>query len=383
MSGAAASATAGDASRTAAFAALTRAIDRAATAGDAAAIRDRAAALGLPPGPEPPLPLDVLARFAPADLRAHLWAQFGAALDGAAAPILCDHLLAVLADPAAGPPDAVTAADTLAALARRHGPRRTPLHERIDRTATRLTDQARRSTDHLRELLDAPDFPDLRALSLDLLRIEGARWVLEILGHRPALAALSDHGRRLSRLTLRRAAASIRAFIGKPDLLALYDTLAIVSQTDNLLTVAARLLDALRDGEEERTHFVTPDDESALRGFGAALTELADLLGRIALKAAGRADVPPALAVSALEQLRFLHRFSKRLGPGRPSEYIALERILHRHALAVAARFKAGADAGAGAATPGTPHPLEPQARALSSLLAALEPDGAAGPASC
>lgn len=351
------------------LAALILAIDRAASAGDAAIVRARAAALGLPHGREPALPLDVLARFAPPDLRAHLWAEYGGGLDSAATPILCDHLVAVVADPAAGAPDAVTAAESLAALAHRHGHTHAPVHDRINRAASVLTAQACRSTDHLRDLLDAPDFPDLRTISLDLLRVEGVRWVLEILDNRAGLATLSGHGRRLSRLTLKRSATTIRTFIGKPDLLALYDNLAIVTQVDNLLVVATRLLDALRDQEEERTPLVTPDDESALRGFGAALNELAGMLARIALKSVGRTDVTPGLVTCTLEQLRFLHQFTERLGAA-PPEFIALDHGLRGHALAITERFKTVTRANPATAE-GAPL-LDAQARSLSQLLASL-----------
>lgn len=356
------------------LAALTRAIDRAATAGDAAIVRARAEALGLPHGRDPALPLDVLARFAPADLRAHLWAEYGGALDSVATPILCDHLAAVVGAPSAGAPDAVTVAEALAALARRHGHTRTPVHDRIDRVASALTARACRSTDHLRDLLDAPDFPDLRTISLDLLRIEGVRWVLDILGSRAALATLSDHSRRLSRLTLKRSGTTIRTFIGKPDLLALYDNLAVVTQVDNLLVVAARLLDALRDQEEERTPLVTPDDESALRGFGAALNDLAGMLARIALKSVGRTDVTPGLVTCTLDQLRFLHQFTERLGAA-PPEFIALDHGLRGHALAIAERFKVTIRAKPPA--PDSAPLLDAQARALSHLLSGLGLDAA------
>ncbi|MCG5239177.1 hypothetical protein ACIU1J_06815 [Azospirillum doebereinerae] len=361
-----------------ALAGLARGIDRAATAGDAAILRAQAMAVGLPRGREPALPLEVLALYAPADVRDHLWTQFGDGLEPGF-PTLCGHLLAVVADPgAAGAPDAVTTAEALAALARRHGANRTVLRDRLERTALVLADRARRSTDHLQGLLEAPDFPDLRTISLDVLRIEGVRWVLEILGQRSALTALSNHGRRLSRLTLSRSAMTIRAFVGKPDLLALYDNLAVISQVDNLLTVAARLLDALKDREEERTHFVTPDDETALHGFGGALVDLAEMLARIALKSVGRPDVTPELAASALEQMRFLHQLADRLGTARPAPFDTLDRALRRCVPAIAERFKTEMEkappfpAGAG------PHPLETQARALARLLTAIGPSALA-----
>ncbi|RJF82259.1 hypothetical protein D3877_19640 [Azospirillum cavernae] len=366
----------------AAWAALAGALGRAATVADAAAIRAQAVALPLPPNPKGhELPLDVLAAYSPADRRAHLLAQYGPALEALAAAALCRHLRAVIADPAVGAPDAVTTAEALAALLARHGDARTPLRARVDEVVSALVDSARQSTDHLRVLLDTPDGPDLRSIAFDLLRIEAVRWVLEILGHQSGLASLSEHARRLSRLTLMRSAETIRAFISKPDLLTLYDNVAVVSQTDHLLTVALRLLDALRDGEEERTAFVIAEDEAALRAFGKTLNALANLLARIAGKAAGRTDVTPSLAVSALEQLTLLHQFCARLGSSKPPEFAMLEQVLRHHAHAIAARFHsvlaenpAPPPPGPAPSPPndGDQQPLAVQARALANLLACV-----------
>ncbi|PWC37564.1 hypothetical protein [Azospirillum sp. TSO35-2] len=353
-------------------AALIQAIDRAASAADAAAVRSMADTAGVQPATTPALPLETLARYAPADVRSHLLAQFGRALERSAGPALCRHLVAVIADPTAGLPDAVTTAEALAVLLR--AAPRGALHDQAGAAATLLAEQARLSTNRLCRRLDQPDFPDLRSISLDVLRLEGVRWVLGILGHKAALAALSEHGRRLSRLTLKHAAATITAFVAKPDLLALYDNVAVVSQVDNLLTVAGRLLDALADGEEERTPFVEPDDQVALSAFAAALNGLAEMLGRIALKSVGRRDVTPGLVTAPLDQLRFLRQFTARLGPSRPAEFSTLDDTLQRVTRAIALRFDevtATSGGKVGGATDDA-DPLTTQARAVSRLLSAL-----------
>lgn len=323
--------------------ALIQAIERAATAQDAAVARERAVVL--PTGRTPALPLEVLARYSAEDVRRHLWDQFGPGLEKVAAPLLFEHLLQVYLTPVVTPPDAVSTAEALVTLIRRVSPHsqgrpRGPLQTAMEQMATALAQRACESTDRLRRMLDAPDFPDLQSISLHVLRIEGLRWVLEIVGHKPSLALLSDHSRRLSRRTLTRAAQIIRGFVDKPDLLALYDNVSVVSQVDNLLTVATRLLDALRDEEEERTHFVAPDDEVALRGFGAALTQLSAMLARVAMKAAGRTDVSPSLVATTLGQMAFLYQFSSRLGEGRPQEFAVLEESLRQHAYAFIAKFE-------------------------------------------
>lgn len=254
-------------------------------------------------------------------------------LEHATGPVLCRHLLDVLADPSLAPPDAIATADALSRLAHERGRPGTPLHAALDRLAQALAARACESTDHLRRLLDTPDFPDLPAISLDVLRIEGVRWVLEILDRPAALKMVSEHSRRLSRVTLKRSGETIRAFVGKPDLLALYDAVAVVSQVDDLLTVSTRLLDALRDGDEERTAFVPPYDEESLSAFGASLADLSALLWKIAMKAVGRRDVSTSVFGATLHQLGFLYEFSSRLGAGKPREFVALEQNLRQNAI--------------------------------------------------
>ena len=286
----------------------------------------------------------------------------------ATSQVLCRHLLDVLADPAVAPPDAIATADALSRLARAAGRPGTALHAAVDSVAQTLAARACESTDHLRRLLDTPDFPDLQTISLDVLRIEGVRWVLEILDRRAALRTVSEHSRRLSRVTLKRSGETIRAFVGKPDLLALYDNMAVVSQVDDLLTVSTRLLDALRDGDEERTAFVAPYDEEALRAFGAVLIDLSTLLWKIAMNAVGRRDVSASVFGATLHQLGALHAFSSRLGAGKPLEFSRLEQSLRQHAIPLAEKVFALASAAPGHADDEA-DPIWNQARAMGTLL--------------
>ncbi|HYH37112.1 MAG TPA: hypothetical protein VD860_02730 [Azospirillum sp.] len=318
--------------------ALIVAIDDAAGPDDAEAARRRASRHLKGEG-HPPLPRSVLEAYPAEHVRGHLWTQFSPELEQATAPVLCRHLVDVLADPALAPPDAVATADALSRLSRRRGRPGTPLAAAIDKVARILAERACQSTDHLRSLLDTPDYPDLPTISLDVMRIEGVRWVLEILERRAALTLLSEHSRRLSRLTLKRSGETIRAFISRPDLLTLYDTVAVVSQVEGLLAVATRLLDALRDQEEERTKFVAPYDEEALSGFGAVLAELSAMLWKIAMKSVGRADVSASVFGATVHQLGFLYEFSSRLGLGRPAEFVRLEQTLQKNAVALAERL--------------------------------------------
>lgn len=288
--------------------------------------------------------------------------------------LLCRHLLDVLADPAVAPPDAIATADALGRLNRKCGRPGTAVRAAVEGVAQALTVRACESTDHLRRLLDTPDFPDLQAISLDVLRIEGVRWVLEILGHRAALRTVSEHSRRLSRVTLKRSGETIRAFVGKPDLLALYDNMAVVSQVDDLLTVSTRLLDALRDSDEERTAFVAPYDEEALRTFGAVLIDLSGMLWKIAMNAVGRRDVSASVFGATLHQLGALHAFSSRLGDGKPLEFSLLEESLCRHAIPLAEKVFTLASAAPGRAND-PDDPLRSQERAIDTLLTVMDLD--------
>jgi hypothetical protein len=327
--------------------ALIVAIDEAAGPDDAEAARRRASRHLQGKG-HPPLPRSVLEAYPAEHVRGHLWTQFSPELEQATAPVLCRHLVDVLVDPALAPPDAIATADALSRLARRRGRPGSPLAAAVDTVARTLAERACQATDHLRSLLDTPDYPDLPTISLDVMRIEGVRWVLEILERRGALKVLSEHSRRLSRLTLKRSGETIRAFIGKPDLLTLYDAMAVVSQVEGLLAVATRLLDALCDQEEERTKFVAPYDEEALRAFGGVLMDLSAMLWKIAMKSVGRADVSASVFGATVHQLGFLYEFSSRLGRGRPPEFVQLELSLQKNAVALAERLIAlTADPGA------------------------------------
>lgn len=319
--------------------ALIVAIDDAAGPDDAEAARRRAARHLSGTKGHPPLPRSVLEAYPAEHVRGHLWTQFSPELEQATAPVLCRHLVDVLGDPALAPPDAIVTADALSRLAKRRARPGSPLAAAVDSVARTLAERACQSTDHLRSLLDTPDYPDLPTISLDVMRIEGVRWVLEILERHTALKVLSEHSRRLSRLTLKRSGETIRAFIGKPDLLTLYDAVAVVSQVEGLLAVATRLLDALRGQEEERTTFVAPYDEEALRDFGRVLIDLSAMLTKVALKAVGRADVSASVFVGTVNQLGFLYEFSSRLGFGRPPEFVRLEQTLQQNAVALAERL--------------------------------------------
>lgn len=352
--------------------ALVRVLDAATSPQDAVALHRSAAAAGLAPRMALAPELE-LRRGGVAGLRHHLWDAYGPALEERFGPLLCRHLTAVVADAAAGPPDAVATAGALARIARqgrmdlRHRPGG-PLQRTIEATAVSLAQAVGAEAERLRRTLDAPDAPDLRAISLMVLRIEGLRWVLDVLEHPPALARLSQDARRLSRRALGRSAETIRGFIGSRDLLSLYDNASVVSQVDHLLTLAGRLLDALRDGEEERTAFVAPDDETALRGFGGVLVELAEVLGRIAVRSVAARDLSPALAVTALKQLHCLHLLASRLGPDRPPEFETLDLTIARHAEAIALALREARGGGAA-----LPHgPLQEQSAALAPLLHSL-----------
>jgi len=205
---------------------------------------------------EPPGLAEALDRLPPEVRRQRLWMHLGPLMEREFAPALCRHLLLVVDDPTAGSPDAVASAHALNRIVRNLGRRRRPIAEAAQEMAGALALRAWASTGRLRALLDNTDFPDLQSISMDLLKIDGLRWVLETLDNRDALTELARHSRQISRLTLARAGETIDRFVASADPFTMFDSIAVVSQVDNLLTVALRLLDALQSGEEERTPFV-------------------------------------------------------------------------------------------------------------------------------
>ncbi|HEY0834166.1 MAG TPA: hypothetical protein VGE72_09700 [Azospirillum sp.] len=186
--------------------------------------------------------------------------------------------------------------------------------------------RAKASMHAMQRLLESDDVPDLNALSMDLLRLEGLRWLAEVMRDVPAQRVIGDLSRRLARLSLTRAAATIETFVKARDLLTLFDNALVISQVDNLIVLAQRVLDAQEAGEEEATAFVMTGDERAIAEFAAALARLTDALFTLARGAAGKPGKAESFFPGLVRQIDCLFRFTAHLRHGaRPAVIDGIE----------------------------------------------------------
>lgn len=185
---------------------------------------------------------------------------------------------------------------------------------------------AKASLRSMQRLLESDDVPDLNALSMDLLRLEGLRWLAEVMGDAKAQEVIADLSRRLARVSLTRAAATIEAFVKARDLMTLFDNAVVLSQVDNLIVLAQRVLDAHEAEEEEKTAFVPTGDERALAEFAAALARLTDALFTLARGAAGKPEKGETFFPGLVRQIDCLFRFTAHLRHGaRPAVIDGIE----------------------------------------------------------
>lgn len=205
--------------------------------------------------------------------------------------------------------------------------------------------RAEHCSDALRTALEGGDFPDLSALSIDLLRLEGLRWVVETLGDRRLAEEMAYRSRRVARVALSRATATIDAFLAGRDLLTLYDNASVVAQVDNLLIVVLRLLEALAAEEEQRTAFVETADERALDEFARALGQLSETLLTMLDRAAARPERGGTFFRSLVRQAGCVRRLCAALqAPFRPARVEAIQDGLERRLMALSTVVAAALD---------------------------------------
>lgn len=271
-------------------------------------------------------------------LRRRLWSLFAPVCATLYGPALSRHILGRVRGENREFPDVISAAETLRLIHRRTAASDVGLEPVLFQLVEELVRHTIQTTVNPRDLAGTTDAPDLRSLSFDFLRIEGTCWILETLGSREAAGELSWRSRRLCRAALTRCAATIDGFVASCDTLALFDSVAVVSRIDDILTLAARLSDALRDREEEPTAFVPREDESALSALARSLIGLTDVVGRVAIRGVGRASVSPVVVGSALRQLLLVARLVRRFDGPRPLDWEILHQRLSTTAAELAVR---------------------------------------------
>ncbi|MGQ9371413.1 hypothetical protein [Azospirillum sp. A39] len=323
------------------------AMARALRAPDRDAVR-RIVALAEPHLPEPlpalgPYSLTVLAGQPPLTARERLAVVLEPAAVRVFLPALRDGMLRGVDGraPASGAPDAIACAEAFRALGDWLGVRRPhPMARMLGLEISRaILARATACSAHVTGLLEQPDYPDLAALSMDLLHLEGLRWLAEVLADTRAQAAIARLSRRLARVTLTRARATMQAFLDQRDLPSLFDNAGVVSQVDNLVVVTLRILDALAEEEEERTAFVPTVDEEALDGFLGTLAELGEALLRMLAAAAGQPGRESFFS-SLLRQTECVLRIAAHLDhAARPQRLDDIERRLRTRLTALSAEL--------------------------------------------
>ncbi|HYH20510.1 MAG TPA: hypothetical protein VD995_18035 [Azospirillum sp.] len=231
---------------------------------------------------------------------------------------------------------------------------------------------AKASLRSMQALVESGDVPDLNALSMDLLRLEGLRWLAEVMRDAPAQRTIAELSRRLARLSLTRAAATIEAFVRTRDLLTLFDNAMVVSQVDNLIVLAQRVLDAQEAGEEEATAFVPTGDERALAEFAAALARLTDALFTLAHGAAGKPGKAETIFPGLVRQIDCLFRFTAHLRHGaRPAVIDGIEERVRGNLRTLASQVASTVQTAIGHVghDPATLRAAVAQARALGTML--------------
>jgi len=276
--------------------------------------------------------------------------------------------------PAEGRPDLIVCADAFVTLRawmawRQREPAVQTLGTDIGKAVLLSAKASLRS---MQRLLESDDVPDLNALSMDLLRLEGLRWLAEVMRDAKVQGVLAELSRRLARLSLTRAAATIEAFVTTRDLVTLFDNALVISQVENLIVLAQRVLDAQEAGEEEATAFVPTGDERALSEFTAALGRLADALFALARGAAAKPGMAETFFPGLVRQIDCLFRFTAHLRHGaRPAVIDGIEERVRGNLRTLASQV-AGAvqDAiGNAGSDPATLRAAVAQARDLGTML--------------
>lgn len=213
-----------------------------------------------------------------------------AAIDTRWLPALVAHIGRTVAGlSTVGEPDAVRTAQAVVTLVRTAGPAgagREATQQALRNARRHVRVAAQQVHEVLADELTGADAPDIAALSREMLRLEALRFLADTLEDVRADSDFAGVARRVARVALNRAAATIDAFVAERDLMRLFDNAVVVGRVDDMLTLALRVLDGKAAREEEATAFVEPADQAALRVFVESLDRLAEALLSLAARAA-------------------------------------------------------------------------------------------------
>ncbi len=112
------------------------------------------------------------------------------------------------------------------------------------------------------------DFPDVRLLARDILRVEAVEWAVTVAGGASRAAELRQLAHGAARRAVQWAGRVFERFKAKPDEFTHFDAVATLSAVDDLLVVILRVLESDRDDRLAGSHpFVLTLGEQALQDF--------------------------------------------------------------------------------------------------------------------
>lgn len=166
---------------------------------------------------------------------------------------------------------------------------------------------------HLRVRSD-DDFPDVRLLARDILRIEAVEWVVGIAGGPAQARELRQLAHHAARQAVQWAGRVFERFQAEPDEFSHFDAVATLSAVDDLLVVILRVLESDQDDRRAGSHpFVLTLGEQALQDFANGLEHMSRRYLEIAeahLLAEGAAG---AFVLSVLQLLQRILRLGHAL----------------------------------------------------------------------
>jgi len=119
------------------------------------------------------------------------------------------------------------------------------------------------------------DFPDVRLLARDILKVEAVEWVVGIAGGTAVAVDLRQLAHHAARRAVQWAGRVFERFKADPDEFTHFDAVATLSAVDDLLVVILRVLESDRDDRLAGSHpFVLTLGEQALQEFGSGLERM-------------------------------------------------------------------------------------------------------------
>lgn len=190
----------------------------------------------------------------------------------------------------------------------------TALRAAIQARVAAVTRTCRRRIDaHLRVRTEE-DFPDVRLLARDILRVEAVEWAVAIAGGPAQAAELRHLAHHAARQAVQWAGRVFERFRAGPDEFTHFNAVATLSAVDDLLVVILRVLESDRDDRLAGSHpFVLTLGEQALQDFVDGLEHMTNRYLDIAETNLLAGGPPGEFVLSVLQLLRRVLRLGHAL----------------------------------------------------------------------